>query len=352
MEIATVGIDLGKTVFHLVCLNAAGETVVRKKFSRAQLLRFTANLKVGLIGMEACAGSHFLGRALREQGHEVRLMPAQYVKPYVKTNKNDYIDAEAIAEAVGRPRMRFVPIKSDEQLDMQSMHRARERWVRNRTALLNQIRGLLLERGITIRKGRRHAEEALPTILEDAEASLTCMMRQLLGRLTSELKQLEVQIAEIDAMIAGKADDQEACQRLMAIPGIGPITATAIVSAIGNGAEFRKGRGFSAWLGLTPAEYSTGGKQKLLGISKRGNGYLRKLLVHGARAVLQFRDKQSPGLRAWLGQLVSRAHRNVVTIALANKMARMAWALLAKGETYRPPSMESNMEAAAPQPVA
>jgi transposase len=349
MEIATVGIDLGKMVFHLVALNAAGETVVRKKFSRAQLLRFTGNLKVGLIGMEACAGAHFLGRALRGQGHEVRLMPAQYVKPYVKTNKNDYIDAEAIAEAVGRPRMRFVPIKSDEQLDMQSMHRARERWVRNRTALLNQIRGLLLERGITIRKGRRHAEEVLPNILEDAEANLTGMMRQLLARLTSELKQLEVQIAEIDAMIAGKADDQEACQRLMAIPGIGPITATAIVSAVGNGAEFRKGRGFSAWLGLTPAEYSTGGKQKLLGISKRGNGYLRKLLVHGARAVLQFRDKQSPGLRAWLEQLVSRAHRNVVTIALANKMARMAWALLAKGETYRPPSMANNMEAAAPQ---
>jgi transposase len=341
MEIATVGIDLGKTVFHLVGLNAAGETVVRKRFSRTQLLRFTGNLKVGLIGMEACAGAHFLGRALRQQGHEVRLMPAQYVKPYVKTNKNDYIDAEAIAEAVGRPRMRFVPIKSDEQLDMQSLHRARERWVRNRTALLNQIRGLLLERGITIRKGRRHAEEALPAILQDAEANLTGMMRQLLARLISELKQLQVQITEIDAMIVGKADDHEACQRLMAIPGIGPITATAIVSAVGNGAEFRKGRGFSSWLGLTPAEYSTGGKQKLLGISKRGNSYLRKLLVHGARSVMQCREKQAPGLRTWLGQLISRSHPNVVTIALANKMARMAWALLAKGETYRPALMEA-----------
>jgi transposase len=352
MEMATVGIDLGKTVFHLVGLNAAGETVVRKRFSRAQLLRFTANLKVGLMGMEACAGSHFLSRALREQGHEVRLMPAQYVKPYVKTNKNDYIDAEAIAEAVGRPRMRFVPIKNDEQLDMQSLHRARERWVRNRTALLNQIRGLLLERGITIRKGRRHAEGALPAILQDAEAKLTGMMRSLVDRLASELKQLEVQIAEIDAMIAGKADDHEACQRLMAIPGIGPITATAIVSAVGNGAEFRKGRGFSSWLGLTPAEYSTGGKQKLLGISKRGNGYLRKLLVHGARSVMQCREKQAPGLRTWLGQLISRSHPNVVTIALANKMARMAWALLAKGETYRPALMTSNMEAASAQLVA
>jgi transposase len=287
------------------------------------VLRFAGNPKVGLIGMEACAGSHFLGRALRQQGHEVRLMPAQYVKPYVKTNKNDYIDAEAIAEAVGRPRMRFVPIKY-EQLDMQSLHRARERWVRSRTALLNQIRGLLLERGITIRKGRRHAEETLPSILQDGDANLTGTMRQLLARLISELKQLDIQISEIDAMIAGKADDHEACKRLLAIPGIGPITATAIVSAIGNGAEFSKGRGFSAWLGLTPAQYSTGGKQKLLGISKRGNCYLRKLLVHGARSVMQCREKQSPGLRAWLGQLVSRCHPNVATLLWPIRLARMA----------------------------
>lgn len=337
MEIDTVGIDLGKSVFHLVGLSATGETVVRKKFSRAQLLRFMSNLRVRLVGMEACAGAHFLGRALREQGHPVRLMPAQYVKPYVKTNKNDYIDAEAIAEAVDRPRMRFVPIKSDEQLDMQSIHRVRERWVKSRTALLNQIRGLLLERGITMRKGRRHAEAALPALLEDAETNLSGTLRLLLAQLTSELKQLETQIAAIDATIAGSANEHEACQRLMAIPGIGPVTATAIVSAVGNGAEFRKGRSFAAWLGLVPGEYSTGGKQKLLGISKRGNGYLRKLLVHGARAILQCRHKQSPGLSAWLDQLVSRAHPNVVTIALANKMARMAWALLARGETYRPP---------------
>src|ERR1700749_2471801 len=181
MEIHTIGIDLAKTIFHLVGVNARGEVVVRKKCSRNQLLRFTSNLRVRLIGMESCGGSHFLGRALREQGHQVRLMPAQYVKPYVKTNKNDYIDAEAIAEAVGRPRMRFVPIKSDEQLDMQSMHRARERWVRNRTALLNQIRGLLLERGITIRKGRRHAEACLPGVLEDADNRLSGLLRMLLA---------------------------------------------------------------------------------------------------------------------------------------------------------------------------
>jgi transposase len=343
MEIDKVGIDLGKSVFHLAGLSTTGETVVRKKFSRHQLVRFTANLRVRLIGMEACGGAHFLGRALRKQGHEVRLMPAQYVKPYVKTNKNDYIDAEAIAEAVDRPRMRYVPIKSDEQLDMQSLHRVRERWVKGRTALVNQIRGLLLERGITIRKGRRHAEAALPGLLEDAENNLSGFLRQLLAQLMSELQRLEVQIAEVDATIKRSAGEHEACQRLMAIPGVGPVTATAIVSAIGNGQEFRKARCFSAWLGLLPGEYSTGGKQKLLGISKRGNSYLRKLLVHGARAVVQCRDKQPPGLSAWLGQLASRAHPNIITIALANKMARMAWALLARGETYRPPMLRQEV---------
>jgi transposase len=214
MEIDKVGIDLGKSVFHLAGLSVTGETVVRKKFSRLQLLRFTANLRVRVIGMEACGGAHFLGRALRDQGHEVRLMPAQYVKPYVKTNKNDFIDAEAVA----RPRMRYVPIKSEEQLDMQSVHRVRERWVKSRTALVNQIRGLLLERGITIRKGRRHAEDALPTLIEDAETNLSGALRLLLTQLTSELQQLNDRIAEIDATISRGAEEQEACKRLMAIP--------------------------------------------------------------------------------------------------------------------------------------
>ena len=346
MELDKVGIDLGKTVFHLVALNTTGATVVRKKFSRSQLLRFTANLQVRVIGMEACGGAHYLGRALRDQGHDVRLMPAQYVKPFVKTNKNDFIDAEAIAEAVDRPRMRYVPIKSDDQLDMQSLHRVRSRWVKSRTSLVNQIRGLLLERGITIRKGRRHAEATLPAVLEDAEINLSGTLRFMLAQLLSELRQLTSQIVEIDQTRQRGADEQEACQRLMAIPGIGPITATAIVAAIGNGAEFRKARSFSAWLGLVPGEYTTGGKQKLLGISKRGSVYLRQLLVHGARAILQCREKQAPGLSAWLEKLVSRAHPNVVTIALANKMARVAWALLSHGETYRPPMLSPAISAA------
>ncbi len=335
MELHRIGIDLGKTVFHLVGLNQRGEAVVRKKFSRAQLLRFTANLKVELIGMEACGGAHFLGRALREQGHEVRLMPAQYVKPYVKTNKSDYIDAEAIAEAVTRPTMRFVPIKTDDQLDMQSLHRVRERWVMRRTAAVNQIRGLLLERGITLRKGRRHVDRALPGILEDADTRLSGALRLLLAQLKLELEQLTLRIGEADAAIEKTAQENDACRRLVAIPGIRPVTATARSAAIGNGAAFHKGREFAAWLGLVPREHSTGGKQKLLGISKRGNSYLRRLFVQGARAVMRFQTKQSPGLSAWLAQLSSRTHHNIVTVALANKLARMAWAVLAKGEPYR-----------------
>jgi transposase len=347
MEIDTIGIDLGKTVFHLVGLNRVGEVVVRRKFSRLQLLRFTSNLCVRLIGMEACGGSHFLGRGLREQGHQVRLIPAQYVKPYVKTNKNDYIDAEAIAEAVGRANMRFVPIKSDDQLDMQSLHRVRDRWVARRTSVINQMRGLLLERGITFRKGRRHAEACLPSVLEDADNRLSGLLRMLLVQLQSELRQLQSQIDEADALIAKAARDHEPCRRLMDIPGIGPLTATAVVASIGSGAEFRKGRSFAAWLGLVPKQESTGGKQKLLSISKRGNHYLRRLLVSGARAVLQCRDKQSPGLSAWLGQLASRVHTNVAAVALANKMARVAWAVLAKSEAYRPPQLATSTEALA-----
>jgi transposase len=337
MEIRTIGIDLGKTVFHLVGVNTRGEVVIRKKCSRAQLLRFTVNLRACLIGMEACGGSHFLGRALREQGHEVRLMPAQYVKPYVKTNKNDYIDAEAIAEAVTRPSMRFVPIKSDDQLDLQSLHRVRERWVIRRTAVINQMRGLLLERGITLRKGRKYLEASLPHILEDLDNHLSGALRALLTQLQREMQYLHREVVESDKLIQRIAGELEPCRRLTAIPGIGPIIATATIAAIGNGAAFRKGRDFAAWLGVVPGEHSTGGKQKLTGTSRRGNKYLRKLFVQGAHSVLLQRTKQSSGLSTWLASLVSRKRAQVATVALANKIARMVWAVLYKGEAYRPP---------------
>lgn len=339
MEIRTIGIDLGKTVFHLVGVNGRGEVVVRKKCSRLQVLRFTSNLATCLIGMEACAGSHFLGRALREQGHDVRLMPAQYVKPYVKTNKNDYIDAEAIAEAVTRPSMRFVPIKTDEQLDLQSLHRVRERWVGRRTAVINQMRGMLLERGITVSKGRRRFETALPVILEDPNNKLSGSLRVLLTQLRLEMQYLHSQIEEADKLIVRIAGELEACRRLVAIPGVGPVIATATIAAIGNGAAFKKGRGFAAWLGVVPGEHSTGGKQTLTDTSKRGNKYLRKLFVQGAHAVLQTRGKQVPGLSIWLDQLTSRKRIQVTAVALANKMARMVWAVLFKEVAYRPPSL-------------
>ena len=345
MELHTLGIDLGKTVFHMVGLSARGEVVVRKKVSRSQLLQFTANLKVALIGMEACGGAHFLGRALREQGHQVRLMPAQYVKAYVKTNKNDFIDAEAIAEAVARPRMRFVPIKTDEQLDMQSLHRVRERWVMRRTAVVNQIRGLLLERGITLRRGRRHVDAALPGILEDAESKISGALRMLLLQLKMELDQLAIRIDEADGVMEQASRENDACRRLVSIPGVGPVTATAIIAAIGNGAAFHKGREFSAWVGMVPREDSTGGKQRLLGISKRGNDYLRRLFVQGARTLMMRRSKHNWGLGPWLEKLVARKHHNVAAIALANKLARTAWAVLAKGELYRPALLADSIAA-------
>jgi transposase len=261
-------------------------------------------------------------------------MPAKYVKPYVKTNKNDYIDAEAIAEAVGRARMRFVPIKTDDQLDLQSLRRVRERWVSGRTAVINQMRGLLLERGITIRKGRRHIEESLPGILEDADNKLSSSLRVLLTELRLEIQYLQKQIDECDKLILRIADELEDCRRMLAVPGIGPMTATA---EIGNGSAFKKGRGFAAWLGVMPGEHSTGAKQTLTDTSRRGNRYLRKLFVQGAHAVLQQRMKQSNGLNTWLAQLASRKRIQVAAVALANKMARMVWAVLTKGEAYRPP---------------
>src|SRR5467141_140069 len=231
MKIYALGIDLGKTVFHLVGLDSSGQVVVRKRCSRTQLLAFTANLQVQLIGMESCSGSHFLGRALRGQGHEVRLMPAQYVKPYVQTNKSDFLDAEAIAEAVQRPRMRFVPIKTEEQLDLQALHRVRERWVMRRTAVVNQIRSLLLERGLTLPKGRSHLDEQLPRILEDAELNLSDSFRVLLAQLKLELDQLTARIEEMDRVIQQTAKENEACHRLTEIPGDGPGTATALIAA-------------------------------------------------------------------------------------------------------------------------
>jgi transposase len=336
MEIRTVGIDLGKSVFHLVGLDQQGNIVAKKHFSRTQLLTYTANLPSCLIGMEACCGAHFLGTRLLSQGHRVRLIPAQFVRPFVKSNKNDYIDAEAIAEAVQRPTMRFVPIKSTAQLDLQALHRVRDRLISRRTGVINQLRALLLERGVTFRKGRRYLYRQMPLILEDAEQTLSSRMRRLLEQLWQEWKSVEEQVQGLSDEMESIARQDEACQRLLAVPGVGSLVATALVASIGDGTAFQKGREFAAWLGLVPRQFSTGGKAKLLGISKRGNPYLRRLFIHGARSVAMHLNRDEHSLGAWMNQLESRAHHNVFVVALANKLARIAWAVLAKERIYLP----------------
>jgi transposase len=335
MDITSIGIDLGKTTFHLVALNHQGEIVVRKKFSRKQLLAYAANLPSSLIGIEACSGAHFLGAALRRQGHDVRLIPAQFVKPFLKSNKNDFLDAEAIAEAVGRGNMRFVPIKTDDQLDLQALHRVRDRLVHRRTAVINQIRGFLLERGITFAQGPVNLRRHMPAILEDAEQNITPRMRNLLHTLWQEWKSLNTDIDRVSEEIERIGNQDEGCRRLRQIPGVGPLVSTATVAAIGNGAAFRKGREFAAWLGLVPRQHSTGGKARLCGISKRGNVYLRRMFIHGARAVLLRVKYDTAGFGQWVHQLEARAHRNKVIVAIANKLARIAWAVLSSGNEYR-----------------
>jgi len=335
MQIRSVGIDLGKTTFHLVALGDNGKVLLKKKFSQKQLSVFAANMQSSLIGMEACAGAHFLGRALRAQGHDVKLIPAQFVKPFVKSNKNDFIDAEAIAEAVDRQNMRFVSIKTDDQLDLQALHRVRERVMQRRTAVINQIRAFLLERGMVFAKSPIRLREAIPSVLENVEENLTPRMRNLIAMMWSEWKELELQLEELNAEVERIASSDAACQRLRQIPGIGPLVATAIVASIGNGSAFRKGREFAAWMGLVPRQHSTGGKARLYGISKRGNRYLRIILVHGARAVVLRSKRDRIAMGAWLTSLEGRAPRNVLIIAMANKLARIAWAVLSTGQDYR-----------------
>ena len=334
MGISSIGIDLGKTTFHLVALNDGGKVIIKRKLSRRQLLVYTANLQPALLGMEACSGAHFIGAVLRDQGHQVRLIPAQFVKPFVKSNKNDFVDAEGIAEAVARQNMRFVPIKTADQLDLQALHRVRDRLVHRRTAVINQIRGFLLERGITVAKGPAHLRRQMPSMLEDAVLNLTPRLRKLLDQLWQEWKQLDTDVESHDEEIERIARENVACQRLRQIPGVGPLVSTATVAAIGNGAAFRKGREFAAWLGLVPRQYSTGGKAKLLGISKRGNIYLRRMYIHGARAVLLRVRHDTGRFGQWVHQLETRCPRNKVIVAIANKLARIAWAVLAREENY------------------
>ena len=335
MKITTIGIDLAKEVFQVHGVDVHGKAMLRKQLRRSEMAKFFANLEPCLIGMEACGSSHHWARKLGELGHTVKLMSPQFVKPYVKTNKNDMEDAEAICEAVSRPSMRFVPIKNVEQQAILSVHRARQGFVKARTAQGNQIRGLLSEFGIIIPQGSHSIAKRIPDILEDAENGLPGIMRHLLKRLNDRLRELAHQVEELELQIKLWHKENESSQKLEAIPGIGPITASAIVATVGNATEFKNGRQLAAWLGLVPKQNSSGGKQVLLGISKRGDTYLRTLLIHGARAVIRVVDKKDLPDN-WLRKLISRRNKNVAAVALANKNARIVWALLTKNEAFRP----------------
>lgn len=338
MKITTVGIDLAKSVIQVHGVDERGKSVLKKQLKRNQVASFFANLPACLVGMEACGGAHHWARKLESFGHAVKLMAPQFVKPYVKTNKNDKADAEAICEAVSRPSMRFVPIKNAEQQAVLALHRARQGFVKGRTAQANQIRGLLAEYGIVIPQGIRHIGKRLPEILEDGESDLPGVFRELLWRLGEHLKELDRQVGELEVQIQSWHRGNEASTKLAQIPGIGPISASALVASIGDARSFENGRQLAAWLGLVPRQHSSGGKQVLLGISKRGDTYLRMLLIHGARAVVRVLERKAEGADAWLKGLVARRNKNIAAVALANKNARIAWALLAHERNYQSPS--------------
>jgi transposase len=334
MNITTIGIDLAKNVFQVHAVNERGHAVLNKQLKRSQVMAFFANLPPCLIGMEACGSAHHWARKLQGLGHTARLIATQFVKPYVKSNKNDAADAEAICEAVARPNMRFVPIKNVEQQAVLSLHRARHAFVKARTAQANQIRGLLAEFGLIIPKGIAHIRTRVPEFLEDASNELPGEFRSLIQRLTQHLRELDRQADELGAQIGIWHRNNELSRKLTAIPGVGPISASALTATVGDARNFSSGRQLAAWLGLVPRQSSSGGKNVLLGMSKRGDAYLRTLLIHGARAVIS-RARQNPDRNGWLLKLIERRNSNVAAVALANKNARIAWALLAHDRQFR-----------------
>ncbi len=334
-RIRVIGIDIGKNSFHIIGLDDRGAIVLRQKWSRGQVQTRLANLPPCLIGMEACVGAHHLARGLQVLGHDARLMPAKYVRPYSKGQKNDFRDAEAIAEAVQRPTMKFVAVKTSDQLDLQALHRVRERLVSERTGVINQIRAFLLERGIAVRQGQRFLRAELPRILSAPCDTLSPGMAHIIQGLSDDWRRLDGRIDELSAQIQSLADADSACERLMSVPGIGPIISSAVVAAIGTGEAFTKGRDFAAWLGLVPRQMSTGDRTILGKISKRGNRYLRVLFVQAAWVVLiKPTSWQRHGLKAWIEAAKKRLHHNVLAVALANKLARIAWSVLAHGRSF------------------
>lgn len=336
MDIIRVGVDIAKSVFHVHGVDRHDQVQWRGKYSRDKWLdAITKRVPVGAeIGMEACASAHHWARELQARGYHVKLIAAQFVKPYVKSNKNDRVDAEAISEAMGRPNMRFVAPKTVAQQDIQAAHRIREELVHQRTAKANQIRGLVGEYGLVAPVGIGQLRAALPRWLEDAENGLSDTFRVLLAGLSEDLQHLDDRIAVVTTGIEQQARTDAVAKRLMTLQGVGPLTASALAGVLGDGQAFRRGRDFAASLGLTPRQHSTGGRDRLLGISKRGDSYLRKLLVHGARSVLRHVDAKEDDLSQWVRHLAERKHANVAVVALANKTARIAWAVTRYETTY------------------
>lgn len=333
MEITTVGIDLAKNVFQVHAVDQHGKVALKRQLKRGQMAEFFVNLPVCLIGMEACGSAHYWARKLQAMGHTVKLMAPQFVKPYVKTNKHDAADAEAICEAVRRPNMRFVPVKNVEQQAVLALHRVRQGWIKARTAQANQIRGLLGEFGLIVPQGIGHITGRVPAILDEAKDELPGAFHELVLRLLEHLKDLDRQVKEMEHQIQSWHRTNELSRKLEKIPGIGPITASALVASVGDARNFANGRQLAAWLGLVPKQHSSGGKTNLQGISKRGDTYLRTLLIHGARSVIR-QVERKVDVQGWLAKLLGRRNKNVATVALANKNVRIAWALLAHGRNF------------------
>jgi transposase len=331
-----LGIDLGKNWFHVVGMDRDGTVLQRKRLNRIQLGELAGTIAACRVAMESCPGSQYWGRRFAVAGHEVKIIPAQFVKPYVKSNKNDYNDAEAIAEAGSRGTMRCVPLKDVAQLELQATHRVRQRVIVERTAAVNQMRALLLEHGIAVPVGRALLAKRLPQILEDADNNLSVRLRALLQRLRSRWRSLDVEVDELTTLLHGHAAESELCRRAITVPGVGPIVSTALVAAVNNARVFARSRDMAAWLGLVPRQYSTGGKTTLGRISKRGNAYLRQLFIQGAQALYTHMKRDKSRLGHWLRDLEKRAHRHVVVVALANKIVRICWKVLTSGEDYRP----------------
>lgn len=336
MKIKRIGLDLAKQVFQIHGVDGEDRVVLKRQLRRQQMLAFFSKIEPCLIGMEACGGAHYWGRELMKFGHTVRLMAPQHVKPYVKGNKNDMNDAEAICEAAGRPNMRFVAVKTVAQQDLQSCHRVRTLLVRQRTAKANEIRGLLSEYGIVVANRIESLRRALPALLENMDLIPGEGLRQLLMALREDLVYLDERVRQLDQVIERAAREDAVARRLQQIPGIGPVTATALVASVGDARQFRRARDMAAWLGLVPRQQSSGGKAVLQGISKRGDAYLRTLLIHGARSVARVASRKTDALSQWTDRISRRRHANIAVVALANKNARIAWALMTRGTDYVP----------------